>query len=67
VAYCRGGLPAKVFVGINENFVLAVIKGVLVMAGDFVDLTVLQVSIAHSGADVLSGGRDVWKTARIIT
>jgi hypothetical protein len=56
----------EVFAGVNENFVSAVIEGMLMMARDSVDLAALQASAADSGADVLLGERDVQKTVRII-
>jgi hypothetical protein len=43
----------EVFADVNENFVLAVVEGTLVMAGGFIDLASLQASTADSGADVL--------------
>jgi hypothetical protein len=58
----------EVFSGVIDNLIIAVIEGVLVMAGDSsVDLTVLQVSTAASGADILPGGREIQKIARAIT
>jgi hypothetical protein len=56
----------EVFVGVNENFISVMIEGVLVMADDSVDLAVLQASAVNSGVNVFPGGRDVWKTTRVI-
>jgi hypothetical protein len=46
------GLP-DMFGGINENFITAVVEGVLVMAGSSVDLDALQEATAASGVDIL--------------
>jgi hypothetical protein len=43
----------KVFLGVNENFVSAIVEGALVMAGESVDHDALQDATAASGADIL--------------
>jgi hypothetical protein len=48
-----------VFVGMNENIVSTTVKGALAMAGDSVDLDVVQDAAAASGADILPAKWDV--------
>jgi hypothetical protein len=45
----------EVFVDVNEIFVFATIEGMLVIAGDSVDLATLQASIGDTGAYILLG------------
>jgi hypothetical protein len=49
------GLP-DMFDGVNENFATITIEGALTMAGDSVDLEVMQDGTVCSGADVLPAG-----------
>jgi hypothetical protein len=49
------------FGGVNENFVTAAIEGVLMMAGDSVDLNALQGVATKSGVNILPTERDVRK------
>jgi hypothetical protein len=55
------------FAGVNKNFVSAVVKGALMMAGDSVDLNALQSVAADSGADILPAERDVRRVARAVS
>jgi hypothetical protein len=57
----------EVFTSVNENFILVVIEGVVVMAGDSVDLAALRDSTTNSGADVLPGVWETRKTTSVIT
>jgi hypothetical protein len=72
VTTCFGWFAAEVaslpevFLGINDNFILAAVDGALMMAGDYVDLSALQASTAASGVDILLGAREIRKTARTI-
>jgi hypothetical protein len=58
-----GGLP-KMFAGVNENLVSAVVEGALIMAGESVDLNALQGAAAVGGADILPTEQDVRRVAR---
>jgi hypothetical protein len=49
----------KVFAGVNDNFISLAIEGLLMMAGDFIDLVALQASATNSGVDVLPGGGEM--------
>jgi hypothetical protein len=57
-----GGLP-KMFAGVNENLVSAVVEGALIMAGESVDLNALQGAAAVGGADILPTEQDVRRVA----
>jgi hypothetical protein len=46
----------EVFVGVNTIFTSTAIKGMLVRAGDSIDLAALQASAADRRADVPPGG-----------
>jgi hypothetical protein len=59
------GLP-DMFGGINENFATATVEGALAMAGDFVDLEVMQDVVVSSGVDILPTGRDVRRSAHAV-
>jgi hypothetical protein len=59
------GLP-DMFHGVNENFAIAAIEGVLAMARDSVDLGALQVVAAESGAGILLAEHDVRRVARVV-
>jgi hypothetical protein len=52
------GLP-ETFIGVNGNFISATVEGTLVMAGDSIDLSIVQTSACTSGADILLVGQDV--------
>jgi hypothetical protein len=60
------GLP-EMFAGVNENFISAVVKGALMMAGESIDLDALQDVAAESGADILPMRRDVQRVARAVS
>jgi hypothetical protein len=56
------GLP-EVFADVNENFISAVVKGTLMMAGESIDLGALQDAASISEADILPMDRDVRRAA----
>jgi hypothetical protein len=56
----------EVFVGVNDNFISATVKGTLLMGRDSIDLATLQTVATDSGADILPTGRDVQKAARAV-
>jgi hypothetical protein len=62
-----GCLP-EVFASINENFVSAAIKGVLVMArgAGLVDLESLRMVVTDRGADILPGAWDYPELVAIV-
>jgi hypothetical protein len=57
----------ETFVGVNENFISAMVEGTLVMAGDSVDVAALQIMAVDSGADILPAGWDVRKATRVVS
>jgi hypothetical protein len=60
------GLP-ELFAGVNENFISVAVKGILIMAGQFVDLGAMQDTTAASKADILPAERDVWRDAHTVS
>jgi hypothetical protein len=42
----------KLFAGVNENFISVTVEGVLVMAGDSIDLAARQAFATYSVADI---------------
>jgi hypothetical protein len=55
---------SDIFGGVNENIATAAVEGALAMAGDSVDLEVVQDVAVSSGAGILLAGRDVQRSVR---
>jgi hypothetical protein len=60
------GLP-EMFAGVNKNFISAVVKGTLIMAGDSINLGSLQTMVADSGSYILPTERDVRRATREVS
>jgi hypothetical protein len=57
----------EMFVGVNKNFVFAIVEGALVMAGESIDLDAFQDVAAESGLDIFPVDRDVRRVARAVS